>query len=283
MSYTTMDGTPTLWHARLQRAFGIAFGLGTQVGFLITVWFLYFFLQDGVLARGRDWILVDTLLALQFAIIHSVILHPRVKRSLTRYIPSAFYGCFFCVVTCLCLAAVFAGWRGSEYALWDLSGVPANAMRAAFLGSWVALFYSLHLSGLGYQTGLTPWWHWFRRQPQPRRTFEPRGAYLWLRHPIYLSFLGLIWFTPRMGWDHVLLTGIWTAYIFVGSYLKDERQAFYIGAAYRRYQEQVAGYPFVFFGPLGRRKSVATGGVATVTAADASVTTAVPPAFKRAS
>ena len=82
---------------------------------------------------------------------------------------------------------------------------------------------------------------------------EPRGAYLWLRHPVYLSFLGLIWFTPTMTADHAVLTGIWTTYIFVGSCLKDRRLLFYLGDSYRNYQAAVAGYPGMPLGPLARR------------------------------
>lgn len=144
-------------------------------------------------------------------------------------------------------------------------------MQAGFYGAWVGLFYSLYLSGLGYQTGLTPWWYWLRRQPQPRRQFEIRSLYRWLRHPIYLSFLGLIWFTPRMTWDHVLLTTIWTTYIFIGSYLKDERLAYYLGDSYRRYQEQVVGYPLMFFGPLGRRKLASSQGMCLLIGSTASL------------
>jgi hypothetical protein len=61
-----------------------------------------------------------------------------------------------------------------------------------------------------------------------------------------------------MTWDHALLTSVWTIYIFIGSYLKDERLAFYVGESYRRYQEQVVGYPLLYFGPLGRRKCLDT-------------------------
>jgi len=77
----------------------------------------------------------------------------------------------------------------------------------------------------------------------PRREFRPRGAYHLLRHPVYLSFLGLIWFTPVLTLDHAILTGIWTTYIFVGSYLKDRRLVNYLGDDYRRYQAAVPGYP----------------------------------------
>jgi protein-S-isoprenylcysteine O-methyltransferase Ste14 len=126
-------------------------------------------------------------------------------------------------------------------------------VEGCFYASWVGLFYSLSLTGLGYQTGWTPWWHWLHGRPPPRREFRPRGAYHLLRHPIYLSFLGLIWFTPAMTADRAVLTAVWTAYIFVGSYLKDERLARYVGRPYRRYQQRVAGYPFMPFGPLAKR------------------------------
>jgi methanethiol S-methyltransferase len=117
----------------------------------------------------------------------------------------------------------------------------------------VALFYSLSLTGLGWQTGWTPWIHWLRGVAPPKRKFEPCGVYRMLRHPVYLSFLGLIWFTPTMTLDHAVLTAVWTTYIFYGSYLKDERLAFYLGDVYRHYQERVAGYPGVCWGPLGKR------------------------------
>lgn len=60
-----------------------------------------------------------------------------------------------------------------------------------------------------------------------------------------------------MSSDRLLLAGIWTIYILVGSYLKDERLAFYAGQAYRDYQTQVTGFPFVYLGPLAKRKRVA--------------------------
>ncbi len=48
------------------------------------------------------------------------------------------------------------------------------------------------------------------------------------------------------------MMGLLTVYVAVGSWLKDRRLAFYLGDAYRTYQERVPGYPLVGFGPLGR-------------------------------
>lgn len=238
----------------LSRAAGIAFGLGTQLLFGFTVWHLFVFLRDGGTHASKSFLLTDSLLAAQFAVIHSLLLYPTMKKRLQRWIPPAFYGSFFCVATCLCLLTVIRFWQTDANIDVTADGWPAVALQSGYFASWAALFYSLWLSGLGYQTGWTPWWHWFRRTASPRREFEERGAYRWFRHPIYLSFLGLIWFTPHVTGDRLVLMAVWTIYIAVGSHLKDERLALFLGGVYRNYQSRVPGYPLIGFGPLGRRK-----------------------------
>ncbi len=181
----------------------------------------------------------DCGLALVFAIAHSVMLVPKTRRILTRTIPAPFYDTTFCVVTCVSLLALFFCWRQSPTVIWEVDGGIQACVRVLFYVSWAALFYSLALTGLGYQNGWTPFYYWLRHEPAPRREFRPHGAYNLIRHPVYLSFLGLIWFTPRMSLDHAVLTLVWTAYIFYGSVLKDRRLAFLIGKAYVDYQRRV--------------------------------------------
>jgi protein-S-isoprenylcysteine O-methyltransferase Ste14 len=232
---------------------GIAVGIGTQSVFAFTVWHLFWFLKGGEpTPESRGSLLIDAGLAAQFAVPHSLLLLPAVRNRLTRVIPSAFYGSVFCVVTCACLLLMFGLWQPCSGVVWRFNGAARSAIELAFAGSWVALFYSLHLTGLGHQTGLTPWWHWLRGKPLGPRSFEPRGAYLWLRHPVYLSFLGLVWFTPVVTLDRAVLIGTWTVYIAIGSCLKDQRLAHYLGDRYRDYQVRVRGYPGIWFGPLGR-------------------------------
>src|SRR5205085_2753204 len=108
-------------------------------------------------------------------------------------VPSTQFGCCFCVVTCLSLLLTIECWQPVSLSLWSLHGSLRYGVSGAFLLSWVALLYSLNLTGLGYQTGFTPWWHWLRGQPLRRRWEQPGGIYNCIRHPIYLSFLGLIW------------------------------------------------------------------------------------------
>ncbi|MBI1348618.1 hypothetical protein GC163_20285 [bacterium] len=234
------------------RVAGVTFGVVTQSLFAVTVVFLYQFLREPQGTDSRWAVAIDLGLVLQFAVSHSVLLLPSVKSRLSRWIQREFYGSFFCVVTCVSLGLTFWQWRSFGPTLWSASGAVANLIQLGFLGSWVALFYSLWLTGLGYQTGLTEWWYWLRRRPLPRRGFQERGAYRWLRHPVYLSFLGLLWFTPHMTADHALLTGVWTIYIFIGSVLKDQRLVYFLGESYRAYARRVPGYPFFFLGPLAK-------------------------------
>jgi len=230
----------------MRRFLGIACGLFTQALFIATLPPLYRFLRNDFAAAappGPLWI--DAAAALFFAIPHSVLLHPATRTRITRWLPSAFYGLLFCCVTCASLWLTFAVWRGSRLIIWEWPDRLKPVVTAGFFLSWMTLFYGLYLSGAGYQTGLTPWWHWIRRRPVPRREFRPVGIYRYCRHPTYLSFLGLIWFTPVVTCDRAVLIGLWTVYVFVGSHLKDRRLERHIGEPYRLYLNAVPSYPFL--------------------------------------
>ena len=177
---------------------------------------------------------------------------PTVNKRLRKLIPGELLGCVHCATTCISLLVLFVLWTPSNVTLWHCEGWARALVLVAFYLSWLALFYSLYLTGMGYQTGVQPWWYWVRNRKPPARKFEPTSLYRWMRHPVYLSFLGLIWFTPHMTLDHALLTAVWTVYIYVGSYLKDQRLVRYIGQPYRDYAREVTGFPVIGFGPWGK-------------------------------
>lgn len=246
----------------MRRLTGILFGIGTHLLFAFTVWHLIWFLkgaeppatasQGGAVPTA---VAIDALLALVFAVPHSLLLVPGVRKAIVgRGLAGPLYGCFYCTVTCLALLATIMNWRPIGIVLWRWPAPFDAVVSWCFVASWAALLWSLHLTGLGWQTGLTPWWHWVRGEPTPKRQFVERGAYRVLRHPVYLSFLGLVWFVPVVTLDRAVLIGLWTGYIFLGSVHKDRRLLHFLGAAYRDYQTRVPGYPGMPFGPLARVK-----------------------------
>lgn len=232
-----------------------AFGIATQLGFAATIPFLIWFMAWGASQPVSNATFIDVLidigLILAFAVPHSIFLAPPARKVFTRIMPRELFGCWFCLVSCVTLAALFIGWRPLPGELWHFSGT-AEIPIDVFAGlAWLALVYSMWLGGLGYQTGATGLIAWLRRQPEPRRTLCRRGAYQYLRHPIYLSFLLISWITPVMTTAHLLLSVGLTIYIVIGSWLKDRRLTMYLGDDYRAYMAEVPGFPLVPVGPLG--------------------------------
>jgi polyisoprenoid-binding protein YceI/protein-S-isoprenylcysteine O-methyltransferase Ste14 len=144
------------------------------------------------------------------------------------------------------LALVIGLWRPIPGTVWRLEGDARQAMLVANGAAWVALVYSMSLMGLGYQTGWSSLRRYLAGQPEPRRAFEPRGAYRFIRHPIYVSFLLVSWTTPNMATSHLILSIGFTLYAVAGSILKDRRLAALVGEPYRNYMARVTGFPLAF-------------------------------------
>ncbi len=231
----------------MRRLWGISFGALTQLLFLATLPPLYRFLRNDYAAAPEGSLWIDAALALGFAVPHSILLHTSTRRQVTRWLPSQLYGCLFCLATCASLLLQISLWRGSRTVVWAWPTSAQPAVHYAFVACWGFVVYGLWLTGLQYQTGIGPWWCWVKGQPTPRREFSRCGAYRYIRHPVYLSFLGLVWLTPVVTADRALVIGLWTAYVFVGSYLKDRRLAGLLGEPYLRYLSEVWAYPLLAF------------------------------------
>src|SRR4051794_19182605 len=116
----------------MRRAFGVFFGIITHVIFAITVWRLFGFLKDTSIAARPGTLWIDAALAVFFAVPHSILLLPAVRRRLEGLVPPSHYGCLFCLTTCLTLLLLMSQWRTSFVALWVLEGSASTGMQAGF-------------------------------------------------------------------------------------------------------------------------------------------------------
>ncbi len=66
-----------------------------------------------------------------------------------------------------------------------------------------------------------------------------RGAYRWVRHPLYLFMLVLIWSSLDLTLDRLLFDALWTAWIVVGTILEERDLVAEMGEAYLAYQRRV--------------------------------------------
>src|SRR5580658_5843876 len=175
----------------MPRTLGILAGIGAHGMLAVTDWFLKGG-GGGIVAATTGPLWIDGMMAFTFGVVHSALLHPVVRETIGAWIAAPFYGLFFTVMTCAGLLGMILCWQSSPTVWWEIGDWGAWLIEACWYGSWVGLFYSMWLNGLGYQSGWTPWRHWVRRQPVPPRKFSPRGAYRFMRHPVYLCFLGLV-------------------------------------------------------------------------------------------
>jgi protein-S-isoprenylcysteine O-methyltransferase Ste14 len=71
-------------------------------------------------------------------------------------------------------------------------------------------------------------------------SLQVRGFYCWVRHPLYLFSIILLWLTPAMTVNLLTFYALITLYFVIGSLHEESRLRVEFGDAYRDYQRQVS-------------------------------------------
>jgi protein-S-isoprenylcysteine O-methyltransferase Ste14 len=190
---------------------------------------------------GAPWlaVLVDLGLLLAFALQHSVMARPSVKRWLARAIPGAMERSTYVLATSLVLGLLFWQWRALPGDVWQIHAQPWVLFVWIIYGAgWVtaiaATFMTDHWEFLGLrQAG------WLRRGPQSSASLTRRWLYAWVRHPMMLGLLVAFWATPSMTAGHLLFALGASGYIAVGVHFEERDLRLQLGGAYEDYARQV--------------------------------------------
>ncbi|MDX2076038.1 MAG: NnrU family protein [bacterium] len=82
--------------------------------------------------------------------------------------------------------------------------------------------------------------------PLPKEPLSVKGVYAFVRHPLYLFSLMVLWFVPTMSEGYLGFCIGATLYFIIGSWYEEKRLIAYFGDEYRAYQKKVAWMiPFV--------------------------------------
>lgn len=79
----------------------------------------------------------------------------------------------------------------------------------------------------------------FRHSPRPTVPLSVRGPYRWVRHPFYFLVLVMLWASPVLSADRLLLNALFTIWIVLGARWEERDLSVEYGDAYRRYQTRV--------------------------------------------
>ena len=182
---------------------------------------------------------IDLALLALFAVQHSGMARPAFKRWLTRFIPAAAERSTYVLMSTVCLALLMGFWQPLGGSVWNVDGEIGRAILIGlYFASWGLLLYATFLINHFDLFGLRQVWFALRDKEMPALSFVTPALYRLVRHPIYVGWLGIMWFTPTMTVTHLVFAAVSSAYILVGIKL-EERDLEAAHPEYAQYKKKV--------------------------------------------
>jgi protein-S-isoprenylcysteine O-methyltransferase Ste14 len=185
-------------------------------------------------------LLLDTLLCLLFFVQHSIMVRRRFRLWLTRTVRADFHGALYAAASGSCLMILVGLWQPIGPAWWNPEGALRWALMALFLAAGAGAWWGSRSLGEFDALGVKPAMQAFDgEKPMAATPFAVRGPYRWVRHPLYLFSLVIIWSGPVFTADRLLHNGLWTVWIVIGATMEERDLVGCFGDAYRTYQKTV--------------------------------------------
>jgi protein-S-isoprenylcysteine O-methyltransferase Ste14 len=157
-----------------------------------------------------------------FAVQHSVMARPAFKRWLTKFIPAQAERSTYVLLSTLCMALLMWQWAPLGGVVWNITNSwGATAMTVLYFASWALLLYATFLINHFDLFGLRQVMNAMQKKTTPQLAFQTPALYRIVRHPIYVGWLGIFWFTPTMTVTHLVFAMIASAYTIVGMKLEE--------------------------------------------------------------
>ncbi|MBZ5561721.1 MAG: isoprenylcysteine carboxylmethyltransferase family protein [Acidobacteriia bacterium] len=181
----------------------------------------------------------DALLALAFFLQHSGMLRKSFRAKLARLLPTHYQPAVYAVVSGIVLLLLPLLWQPTRWDLLTLHGPWRWLVRGAFFASMAGMTWGFGSLRHFDPLGAGPLLAHLRGRPAPAMPLIIRGAYRWVRHPIYSSFLLMVWASPGVTADRLLFNALWSVWMVVGTRLEERDLAADFGQPYREYQRRV--------------------------------------------
>jgi protein-S-isoprenylcysteine O-methyltransferase Ste14 len=189
--------------------------------------------------RGDARATLDVLLMLSWGFLHSLMTRSRFKIHLQKLLRPHLEPAVYSIVASAGLIAICLLYRPIPREVYVLEGGAALLVQLLFYSAWALFFYCFfHLDALEI-VGLRPILRYVDGVGKPLEPFRPTGPFLWVRHPVELSFLVAFWAAPSMTTGHLLFATVMTFYTFLGVDHEDRRMLDLHGPGYAEYIKRV--------------------------------------------
>lgn len=157
-----------------------------------------------------------------FAVQHSVMARPSFKRWWTQIVPKPLERSTYVLFSNLAMIAIFVFWQPIGGVVWTVPCVYGQATMYTLYGlGWLTVFYTTCLLNHFELFGLRQVWLHVRGEPYTQLPFNEPSLYRYVRHPLYVGWLMVLWFTPIMTISHLFFAVGTTAYILVAIQLEE--------------------------------------------------------------
>jgi protein-S-isoprenylcysteine O-methyltransferase Ste14 len=184
-------------------------------------------------------VLIDVALFSGFALHHSVAARTSVKHHVQRLVPPALERSLYTWISSILFILVCAGWQvvpGTLYHLTGTAALPGYGLQ--FLGFLLTIRSSARLDVLDL-AGVRPLLNVERSARPDHVPLETRGAYRFVRHPLYFGWILVVFGTPEMTMTRFVFATVSSTYLAIAIPLEERSLIHTFGAQYRDYQKQV--------------------------------------------
>ena len=181
---------------------------------------------------------LDAALFSVFALHHSLFARDSAKRWLTR-VPRDLQRSFYVYLASVLLIVVCAAWQPIGGDLYRAGRLAVLHIAVQIGGVWViaravSKIDPLELAGI--------------RAPRSAEPLQTSGPYRWVRHPLYLGWVLVVFATPHVTGDRLAFAAVSTAYLIAAVPWEERSLVRAFGDDYIRYQRDVRWrmIPFIY-------------------------------------
>ena len=192
---------------------------------------------------------INLSLIAMFAIQHSVMARPGFKQWWTQFVPAVIERSTYIAFSGIAFFLLMLAWQPLGGEIWQLSGIAAQLAYVGFGIGWFILVAATFAQNHFDLFGLRQVWLNLRGINYTPLPFSDSTMYKYSRHPIYVGWLMVIWFTPHMTVSHLFLAVALTIYILVAIQYEEKD----LSAEHPEYAEYKKTVPMLI--PIFKRRS----------------------------
>ncbi len=182
---------------------------------------------------------LDALLCLIFFVQHSGMVRRSFRRWSERWIPPYLFGAVYTFASAGVLVLLCVLWQPTGSPPRVVEGVFREVLRVVSLFAILAFVWAIVSLGGFDVFGTGPILARFRQRDMVSPQLAVKGPYRWVRHPFYFLVIVLLWASPVVSTDRLLMNVLFTIWIILGARWEERDLIATFGDAYRRHQRAV--------------------------------------------